>query len=106
MAIAALGPRWGMRLMVLPGGTLVASGPYRYMRHPSYAASLLESVAVPLMHGAVITAALFATGTALLVFARIRREEPALARPDESCRAERPAVTRQGEPAAWRGVVD
>ena len=35
-AILALGRRWTFRVIVVPGDTLVASGPYRYFRHPNY----------------------------------------------------------------------
>ena len=35
-AIRSLGARWSFRVLVLPGRPLVASGPYRYVRHPIY----------------------------------------------------------------------
>ena len=35
--VASLGRRWTTRIIVLPGATLVQSGPYRWLRHPNYA---------------------------------------------------------------------
>ena len=34
-AIRVLGPAWTFRVIVVPGLPLVASGPYRYLRHPN-----------------------------------------------------------------------
>lgn len=78
-AIASLGDRWNTRLIVVPGEAAVATGPYRHLRHPNYLAVVVEMLALPLVHGAWLTAALASGGNALLLAARIRREERALA---------------------------
>lgn len=77
-AVRTLGPRWNTRVIVVPDLPPVTGGPYRYLRHPNYVAVVLEMVAVPLIHGAFVTAAVFSLGNALLLAARIRAEEAAL----------------------------
>jgi len=65
----------------------VVAGPYRFIRHPNYAALAVETVALPLVHMAWITAcALFPILVPLLV-RRIRLEEAALARHSDYERA-------------------
>jgi methyltransferase len=77
-AVAALGDRWTTRIVVRPGLPLVAGGPYRFVRHPNYLAVVLELVAVPLIGGALVTAALASIGNLILLAVRIRAEEVAL----------------------------
>jgi methyltransferase len=78
-AIATLGPRWNVRVIVTPGEPVVTSGPYRWLRHPNYLAVALEGVALPLIHGAWLTALAFSAANAALLRVRIRVEERALA---------------------------
>jgi methyltransferase len=77
-AIATLGDRWNVRIIVLPGAAPVVAGPYRWVRHPNYVAVVLELLCVPLIHGAFFTALVFSLGNALLLMVRIRAEEAAL----------------------------
>jgi methyltransferase len=79
-AIASLGARWNVRVIVLPGAPVVSSGPYRWLRHPNYLAVVLEGFAIPLIHSAWLTAAGFSAANAMLLAVRIRCEERALAR--------------------------
>lgn len=79
-AVTTLGRRWNVRVIVLPGEPAVAGGPYRYLRHPNYLAVIVEGLAVPLIHGAWITAVTFTLLNGLLLMVRIRCEERALAR--------------------------
>ncbi len=78
-AIATLGPRWNVRVIVVPGLPVVTSGPYRWLRHPNYLAVVIEGVAIPLVHGAWLTALAFSALNAWLLRVRIRVEERALA---------------------------
>jgi methyltransferase len=78
-AIATLGPRWNVRVITLPGEPVVTSGPYRWLRHPNYLAVVLEGIAIPLIHGAWLTALAFSALNAWLLRVRIRVEEQALA---------------------------
>lgn len=78
-AIATLGPRWNVRVIVVPGLPVVTGGPYRWLRHPNYLAVVLEFVALPLLHGAWLTALTFSALNAWLLRVRIGAEERALA---------------------------
>lgn len=77
--IGTLGVRWNTRVIVVPGLALVAAGPYRFLRHPNYVAVVAEGVALPLVHGAWITALVFSAANAWLLTVRIRCENRALA---------------------------
>lgn len=76
--ITTLGPRWNTRVIVVPGLPLVGGGPYRFFRHPNYVAVVVEGIALPLVHGAWITALVFTVANAFLLRVRIRTEEHAL----------------------------
>ncbi|GAA1881232.1 isoprenylcysteine carboxylmethyltransferase family protein [Pseudonocardia ailaonensis] len=76
--IAALGPRWNTRVIVVPGLPLVTSGPYRALRHPNYLVVVVEGAALPLVHSAWITAAAFTVANAALLTVRLRAERRAL----------------------------
>jgi methyltransferase len=67
-----------VRVIVVPGEPVETAGPYRYLRHPNYLAVILEGVAVPLIHGAWLTAIAFSVLNAILLVVRIRCEEDAL----------------------------
>lgn len=80
--IAALGPRWNTRVIVVAGLPLVRRGPYRWgwLRHPNYVAVVVEGFALPLVHTAWITALAFTVLNAVLLLAvRIPCEDRALA---------------------------
>jgi methyltransferase len=79
-AIATLGERWTTRIVCLPGAPPVTAGPYRWLRHPNYLAVAVEIAALPLLHGAWLTAAVFSLADAAVLTVRIRHEEAALAR--------------------------
>jgi methyltransferase len=76
--VAALGPRWNTRVIVVPGLPLVDRGPYRLMRHPNYLAVVVEGAALPLVHGAWLTALCFTLADARLLAVRLRCENAAL----------------------------
>jgi protein-S-isoprenylcysteine O-methyltransferase len=71
----AMGENFLVRLGVREGHTLVAAGPYRRIRHPTYTALLLVAVGTAIALGS--PAALLVTVAAWLpiVLVRIRREE-------------------------------
>lgn len=76
--IATLGRQWNTRVVVTPGLPLVRSGPYRLLRHPNYLAVVVEGLALPLVHLAWVTAAVFTVLNAALLAVRIRTEDAAL----------------------------
>ena len=78
-AIFSLGDAWTFRVVVRPGAPLVASGPYRWLRHPNYVAVIGELAGVALMSGARITGPLGTLAFGALMFRRIVIEERALA---------------------------
>jgi methyltransferase len=77
-AVLHLRDAWTMRVVLPRTFRVVASGPYRFMRHPNYVAVLGEIVALPLVGGAFITALAGGALFALLLVFRIRSEERAL----------------------------
>jgi methyltransferase len=78
--VATLGRQWNTRVIVVPGLSLVRRGPYRWMAHPNYVAVAVEGLALPLVHSAWVTAAVFTVLNALLLLViRIPTEERALA---------------------------
>jgi methyltransferase len=78
--IATLGPYWNTRVIVVPGARLVGTGPYRFLRHPNYVAVVVEVAALPLVHSAWLTAAVFTVANAMLLTVRVRCENAALTR--------------------------
>ena len=77
-AVAALGERWNVRIVVLPGVPAVRSGVYRWLAHPNYLAVALEFVAAPLMFGAWRTALAGSLLNAVALAVRIPAERRAL----------------------------
>src|SRR5205814_9879577 len=65
-AILALGRCWTFRVIVVPGDRLVASGPYRCLRHPNYVGVIGELIGAALMTRALVTGPI-----ALIVFAAL-----------------------------------
>ena len=76
--IATLGRRWNTRVIIVPGLPPVSSGPYRFLSHPNYVAVVVEGIALPLVHGAWVTALVFTVANAALLAVRIRVENAAL----------------------------
>jgi methyltransferase len=77
--IASLGRRWTTRIIVLPRAPLVASGPYRWLKHPNYWIVAGEIAVVPLALGLPVFAAIFTLLNAVVLYQRIRLENAALA---------------------------
>ena len=77
--IATLGHQWNTRVVVVPGASRIANGPYRRIPHPNYVAVVAEGLALPLVHTAWITALAFTVLNAALLRTRIRTESAALA---------------------------
>jgi methyltransferase len=80
-AIRALGDRWNVRILVVPGEPPVRSGPYRFLRHPNYLAVAIELVAASLLFGAWRTAVAVSSLNAVALSIRVRAEEAALRTP-------------------------
>lgn len=77
-AILSLGMRWSFRVLVPPGSTPLASGPYRFLRHPNYVAVMGEIAGAAIIaHAPLIGGLAFVLFGALIVL-RVRVEERAL----------------------------
>ncbi len=77
-AIFSLGVNWNTRVLVVPGGKLVKTGPYRYFPHPNYIVVAVEVLTFPLIFGAWITAVVFSLLNAAMLYVRIQTENRAL----------------------------
>lgn len=54
--IVTLADHWNVQVMASTGLGVVSSGPFRWVRHPNYAAVFVEMIALPLIHTAWLTA--------------------------------------------------
>jgi len=78
--LRTLGQRWTTRIIVVPGETLVARGPYRYVNHPNYLVVISEIAVLPLVFGLWQVAIIFSLLNAAVLTVRIRAENRALGR--------------------------
>lgn len=77
-AIAALGPLWSFKVLVIRGAPLVETGPYRWLRHPNYVGIVGELIGAALMAGSPIAGVIAFVTFGGIMLARIRVEERAL----------------------------
>ncbi len=90
-AVEALGPWFTLTIQVRPGQPVVDRGPYRVIRHPSYAGGELALLGVGLAQGNWLSPVLYVLPWAIAHVYRIRVEERAMremtgARYGEYCR--------------------
>jgi len=79
MAIRALGKFWSLVVEIREKHQFVREGPYRFVRHPAYAAIVLEVLVVPLAVNAWWAMAFAAATYVPLLVIRMKQEEVALA---------------------------
>lgn len=77
-SMKALEWRWTLPILTVPGMPVVDTGIYRYLRHPSWFGVMLEIAALPLIHGAYLTAVFFSSINLLVMVKRIEEEETIL----------------------------
>ena len=82
--LRTLGDRWTTRIIVMPGETLVARGPYRFVSHPNYLVVIGEIAVLPLVFGLWELALLFSLLNAAVLTVRIREENRVLANSSRS----------------------
>ena len=81
--IRSLGEHWNVQVVDSTRLGVVTSGPFRYVRHPNYAAVFAEMLALPLIHTAWITALTGAIAHIGVLAQRLSTEERVLfANPD------------------------
>ena len=77
-AILTLGRAWTFRVIVVPGGHRIISGPYRFFNHPNYVAVVGELLGAALMCGAVLTGPAATAFFLVLILKRIAVENRAV----------------------------
>jgi methyltransferase len=81
--VRTMGKHWNVQVMNSTNLGVVTSGPFRFVRHPNYAAIFVELFSLPLIHTAWITALLGVAGYAVTISQRFAVEEKVLfANPD------------------------
>lgn len=76
--IRTLGAHWNVQVMDSARLGVVTGGPYRYVRHPNYAAIFAELIALPMIHTAWLTALAGAAGQIFVLSRRLAVEEAVL----------------------------
>jgi protein-S-isoprenylcysteine O-methyltransferase Ste14 len=77
-AIGTLKHRFTVNLAIIEGHSLVTSGPYRFLRHPAYAGSLLAVLGCGLAFGNPVSFLVIFLPYSILLTRRIDREEKML----------------------------
>jgi len=81
--IRTLGEHWNVQVMDSTRLGVITSGPFRFVRHPNYAAVFAEMLALPLIHTAWITAIAGTLAHMVVLAQRLSTEERVLfANPD------------------------
>ena len=77
--IGTLGRYWTHRIITLEKAPVVRAGPYRFVRHPNYWVTIVETFLLPAVFGAYALGAIMgAVWTAVIAY-KIRLEDKALA---------------------------
>jgi len=76
--IRTLGEHWNVQVMDSTRLGVITTGPFRYVRHPNYAAVFVEMIALPLIHSAWITALAGAIAHTIVLTRRLSTEERVL----------------------------
>ena len=76
--VRTMGKHWNVQIMNSMSLGVVTDGPFRFVRHPNYAAVFVEMVSLPLIHTAWITAVLGCAGCLATIWQRIALEERVL----------------------------
>ncbi len=81
--IRTLGEHWNVQVMDSTRLGVITTGPFRFVRHPNYAAVFAEMLALPLIHTAWITAVVGSLSHIAVLAQRLSTEERVLfANPD------------------------
>jgi protein-S-isoprenylcysteine O-methyltransferase len=77
-AIVVLGRFFTVNVALHSGQSVVRAGPYRWIRHPSYAGALISFLGIAILPGSWLTVAVIMIPITLTFLHRIRVEEKAL----------------------------
>ncbi len=76
--IASLARFWTHRIVTLEAEPVVSRGPYRYLRHPNYAVTIIETFVLPLAFGALALATIMTALWWTVLAYKIKLEDQAL----------------------------
>jgi methyltransferase len=76
--LKTIGKSWNVRVIYARDYPIVASGPYRFIRHPNYLVVIVELAFVPLIYNLYWSALFLTVGNALILSKRIPTEEKVL----------------------------
>ena len=76
--IFSLGQYWTHRIISQPAAPIVRNGPYRFLRHPNYLVTFLETILVPAIFGAWAVGLLFGVIWGVVLVYKIKLEDEAL----------------------------
>jgi methyltransferase len=79
IVISTLGNYWNTKIYKVPGTRPVATGIYKYIKHPNYVIVVLEIAIIPLAFHLYYTAIIFTILNALMLTVRIKKENEVLA---------------------------
>jgi methyltransferase len=77
--IASLGRFWTHRIITLANAPIARRGPYRYLSHPNYALTIVETFVLPLAFGALALAVIMTALWWVVIATKIKLEDEALA---------------------------
>jgi methyltransferase len=77
--ISNLGNYWNTKIYKVPGTKPVATGIYKYVKHPNYIIVICEIAIIPLTYHLYYTAIIFTVLNALMLTVRIKKENEVLA---------------------------
>lgn len=76
--LTTIGRSWNVRVVRPAEDAIATGGPYHFIRHPNYLCVILEIAALPLLHGAWLSAIGLSALNAVVLWFRIRTEEAEL----------------------------
>lgn len=79
MVISTLGHYWNTKIYKVPGTKPVATGIYKYIKHPNYMIVICEIAIIPLTFQLYYTAVIFTILNAIMLTVRIKKENEVLA---------------------------
>lgn len=103
-AIAALGRFWSLHVEIREGHEFVRSGPFRFMRHPTYFSMILELLAFALVCNAIYPLLVIALFFVPVLLMRLRIEEGALVEKFGDAYREYQRTTPALLPYRWSGL--
>ncbi|MDB5288638.1 MAG: isoprenylcysteine carboxyl methyltransferase [Mucilaginibacter sp.] len=79
VVISTLGHYWNTKIYKVPGTRPIATGIYKYIKHPNYIIVICEIAIIPLTFHLYYTAVIFTILNAIMLTVRIKKENEVLA---------------------------